>query len=313
MQVTLGPKGDAGRTYTVRATGFDVDNTLVADGSGQSPSATFTKAAVQAAGQGVAISIVSARGVNKVLPNLIQPLIAAGVPPELIRYHGLANGAQLYDAIDHTIVQEHTIPLPVAQQLMTYLQAHGIKHWVNDSDGLDCRDYFWEQGTDYSTVLDQWLPPSEDNSQRAPSYVPNKPLVLVADEVPENSYQELLQMAEQFRTDNVVPLLYQDIERDGHHFYKLFFLHALANKGAAITALADLSGVPLGQFLVMGDGTVDEPMLATVAAAGGMAMAVANAVPGVLAAATHLVPAQADDGAAIGLAYALGLQQSPAK
>ena len=305
MDIKPGPQHKKDTNKPILVAAFDVDNTLLPDGSGQPPSRAFTEAAVEAAQKGIAISIVSARGVNKVLPTLIKPLLEAGVPPELIRWHGLANGAQIYDGVAHKIVQEHLIPIDIAQQLMSYLQARGIEHWVNDSDGLDCRDYFWAQDNTYATVRDQWAEPSADNSVDVPGYVPNKPLVLVANDVPAADYQELLKMAEEFAPAQVVSLLYQDIERGGQHFYKVFFLHALANKGAAAAALSTLYDAPLDQFLVMGDGTVDEPMLAVVAEAGGLAMAVANAVPGTLAAATHIAPAQVDDGAAVGLRYAL--------
>lgn len=305
MDIKPGSQHKKAKNKQILVSAFDVDNTLLPDASGQPPSPAFTQAAVQAAQQGMAISIVSARGVNKVLPSLIKPLLEAGVPSELIRWHGLANGAQIYDAVEQKIIQEHLIPINIIQQLMAYLQAQGVEHWVNDSDGLDCRDYFWTQGATYASVRDQWQEPSAENSVEVPEYVPNKPLVLVANNVPAGAYKELLKMAESFASAQVVPLLYQDIERGGEHYFKVFFLHALANKGAAAAALSDLYNVPLDQFLVMGDGTVDEPMLAVVAESGGLAMAVANAVPGTLAAATHIAPAQVDDGAAVGLDYAL--------
>ena len=305
MDIKTGPQHKKAKNKHILVAAFDVDNTLLPDASGQPPSPAFTQAAVQAAQQGVAISIVSARGVNKVLPTPIKPLLEAGVPPELIRWHGLANGAQIYDVMEHKIVQEHVIPIDIAQQLMTYLQGQGVQHWVNDSDGLDCSDYFWAQGTTYASVRDQWQEPSAENSVELPKYVPNKPLVLVANDVPAAVYKELLKMADNFASDQIVPLLYQDIERGAEHYYKVFFLHALANKGAAAGALSKLYNVPLDSFLVMGDGTVDESMLSLVADAGGLAMAVANAVPGTLAVATHITPAQVDDGAAVGLRYAL--------
>ncbi len=282
---------------------FDIDNTLVGDNSGDAPTPDFQQAAAQMVSQGRQVGLQSARGGDKVIVPVLQPLIKTAGGVKGLELHGLANGAQVYDAEHDVIRVQRGVPAAIAQDFAAYFREHGIAHWINDSHGLENADYIWRGGQTYARPKNLWLPGVADNMVEVPNYEPNAPLVVVADEVPEHLYGDLHDFAVSFADQNVRELIYKHDEEKGT--YKLFFLHKEANKRAVLETIADLSGIALEHTVTCGDGANDFDMIHASVSAGGLGFAMGNAADSLKQAATHVLPSQAEDGAAIGLRYAL--------
>ena len=80
--------------------------------------------------------------------------------------------------------------------------------------------------------------------------------------------------------------------------YGIEIFNAGGGKGKALAHLADLLGVPLSETMAVGDYENDLSMLDIVRTAGGVAVAMANAVPLVMATATAFVASNDAEGVA---------------
>ena len=85
-----------------------------------------------------------------------------------------------------------------------------ISFWINDAKRLECADFFpvapKGKGETLERSLDKkniWLPASSDNLTIIEDYVPHRPLVVVADDVPGDKYADLIDFAAGFKNDNV--------------------------------------------------------------------------------------------------------------
>ena len=306
--VQQGPAFNPSANYEIERAVFDVDNTIVGNESSEGPHYAFLTQAKRAA-SAMQLGIQSARGANKTLDSIIGPLVrTAGV--DVARWHGLANGAQIFDAKEGEMRVESTVPTDVAMDFARYFTAHNISFWINDAKKLECADFFpvapKAKGETLGTFARQkniWLPASSDNLTIIEDYVPHRPLVVVADDVPGDKYADLIDFAAGFRNDNVRPLLYaHNQEQDT---YKVFFLHKEANKRSALETISILSHVTLEHTATFGDGRNDDDMLRASIEAGGLGFAMGNAHPSLKEIATHILPRQEQHGAAIGLRYVL--------
>jgi len=309
--VTPGPQFNQYNGNPINRAVYDVDATLVDDGSDQSPTPEFISAAGLAISEGMSVGVQSARGANKVIDPILSPLARASVNAvgsiAPVRYHGLSNGGQIYDLETGNMHTEWSVPLKITDEVVHHLQAMHVPHWVQD-DGID---YVYQGGSvgvrtnhdnglgAYGRPKNIWLPASVDNLEVIENYQPRKPLVIVADGLTKPQFDELMAFGETFKDENVVPLKYGD--KDG--IYKVFILRKEANKQTALEIISELAGVAMGNTVVTGDSNNDAVMLQATVAAGGAGMAVANAAPETMASATHLLPDQRDNGAAVGLSY----------
>ena len=296
--ITQGEKFDPNRTYKIGRSVLDIDGTTLFDGEVGTPTDTFLDVVRQVTARGGQVGFQTARGYDKVV-QVFEAVANVASDIELVRWHGLGNGAQIVDFKNRTIYENYTVPSNIAATICKKLQEIGMRHWVNDAyDGLYNADFVFDAS------LQIYVPSSKGagNNVKARDYTPNEALVIVADNVPEIYRDEVLQLGN-LHTD-ITSLVYQTkIDESGNSTSKIFILHKNANKQHAFEVIAKLSGVPLGQTMVMGDGANDDVMLRAARKAGGVSMAVANAAEHTKLEATHLVPDQAKDGAAVGLWY----------
>jgi hydroxymethylpyrimidine pyrophosphatase-like HAD family hydrolase len=309
--VSLGPRFKEYNNNTIDRAAYDVDATLVDDATNQHPTSAFLSAADIAIRAGMSVGTQSARGANKMVEPILNPLArtsmnaVGSIAP--VRYHGLSNGGQIYDLETGKMHTEWNVPLGVTAEVAHYLQEQHVEHWIQD-DGID---YVYEGGSvgvgnsrdnglgAYGRPRNIWLPPSGSNLEIVEAYRPQKPLVIVADNLTRPQFDELMAFGENFRDENVVPLKYG--EKNG--LYKVFILRKEANKRTALEIISELSGVAVGNTVVTGDSNNDAVMLQAAVEAGGVGMAVGNAAHETMASATFIVPDQKDNGAAAGLSY----------
>ena len=81
-------------------------------------------------------------GANKTLDSIIGPLVRTASVIDVARWHGLANGAQIFDAKEGEMRVESTVPTDVAMDFARYFTAHDISFWINDAKRLECADFF---------------------------------------------------------------------------------------------------------------------------------------------------------------------------
>lgn len=259
----------------------------------------------------MSVGIQSARGANKAVDPILIPIAKASIAAvgniNPVRYHGLSNGGQIYDLETGNMHISWDIPLVVTDEVVHHLQEHSITHWVQD-DGID---HFYRSGSvgvahnrgsglgTYGRSHNIWLPPSENNLEVIRNYVPYRPIIIVADNLDKAQYDELMKFGENFKDQNVLPLMYG--EKDGK--YKVFILRKESNKKTALETISELAGVAVGHTVVTGDSNNDALMLQAAVAAGGAGMAVGNATREAWSFASHLLPNQWDNGAAVGLNF----------
>jgi hydroxymethylpyrimidine pyrophosphatase-like HAD family hydrolase len=295
----------------IRRATYDADATVVPDGSLEGASPRFLYAAYEAILAGMSVGYQTARGADKAVNPLLRPLATESLRAvgsvEPVRWHGLSNGGQIYDLLEHKMKYEWVIPQEVIKEVAAHLQDEGIDHWVQDKG----RDYICLAGGVgvgnnrdnglgvYGRRRDIGLPLAGDNLEVNEAYSPEKPLVIVANDLTITQFNELMEFSEAFADHGVVSLKYG--EEDGR--FKVFILPKEANKQHALQVISELTRIAVANTAVTGDSDNDAVMLNAAVAAGGAGMAVDNAAPATKAEASHLLPAQEDDGAAIGLSY----------
>jgi len=134
----------------IRAIFTDLDGTALKDGSSDNFSPAFLKEARLAAAAGMTLQIQTAMGLVKARDK-IQALMDAVHTTKLghkaARYHSLSNGTQVYDAVKDNIEQEFHIDPSVAAQSLRWLQAKGMRYFINDAT----------YGRDVAPMAEPWM------------------------------------------------------------------------------------------------------------------------------------------------------------
>ena len=242
-----------------------------------------------------ALAAAAARGVH-IVPTTgrffdAMPAIVRDLP--FVRYAVTINGAAVFDRLEHRTISEDLIPLDTALAILGAL------------DGFDCI---------YDCYMDDWGWNSESNVAKADEYAPDV---------------HYAKMIRELRTH--VPDLKAHLRATGHDVQKLLafvkdpalygpitaavaavapgtvatasnsrmfeFNAPGAHKGAALAKLAAHLGFGIENVMAFGDGLNDLTMVRDA----GLGVAVANAVPEVLAAAKFIAPSNDDDGVAVAI------------
>lgn len=319
LAVENGPKWSADVDYSIQLAAFDCDGTVVREDAADSPTRQFLAQVERATAMGVAVGVITARGGTKAIDPIIRPIQSASTNPELTRYHALANGAIIYDALKDKIVEQHAVPIEAARYICGLLQDVGATNfWVNDmvdSHEVQCQDYFYLQGhvSDasfgcYAYGPNVWRPVGSwqmgegYNLKRSMHYQPRTPLVVAANDVSTTSWERLVEARGELQQMGAVMEEYA-INANGER--RLQFYNQTGGKANGLKSLGRVYGVDLNLVMACGDGGNDRGMIKDCVAADGIGMAMGNAEPGIKEAATHIAPRQNQDGAAIGLAYVL--------
>ena len=244
-----------------------------------------------------ALAAAAARGVH-IVPTTgrffsAMPAVVRDLP--FVRYAVTINGAAVFDRLENRTISADLIPLPTALAILDAL------------DGFDCI---------YDCYMDDWGWNSESNVAKADEYAPDV---------------HYAKMIRELRTH--VPDLKEHLRATGHDVQKLLafvkdpalygsitaavaavapgtvatasnsrmfeFNAAGAHKGAALAKLAAHLGFGIENCMAFGDGLNDLTMVRDA----GLGVAMANAVPEVLAAAKHIAPSNDDDGVAAAIEH----------
>ena len=246
----------------------DVDGTLVTDDKILPPSAEAAVAELRA--NGIGFSMISSRP-PRGLRTLIESL---GISTPV----GGFNGGVLARP-DLTVIVEHTLLPAIARRAIQLLDASGAQAWVFSGEDWLVRDPDGPYvGLEQRTVGFQ------------PTVVRDFGLSLnaAAKIVGVSANFELLAKCEhdmQTALDNSACIVRSQL-------YYLDITHALANKGAAISEIAKLLGVPLAEIAVIGDGGNDVAMFKR----SGLSIAMGNASPAVQQAADFVTDGNGEAG-----------------
>jgi Cof subfamily protein (haloacid dehalogenase superfamily) len=246
----------------------DVDGTLVTDDKSLTPLAQAAVAKLRASG--IIFSIISSRP-PRGLRTLIESL---GITTPVAGFNG-----GVIATPDLTVITEHLLSSQVARRAVDTLGARGVQVWV--FSGQD------------------WLVRDPDG----PYVALEKRTVGFRPTIVEDFGAALDVAAKIVGVSKDFDLLEQ-CERDVRSAfadsafvarsqpYYLDITHPLANKGAALSEIAKLLGVPLAEIAVIGDGGNDVAMFER----SGLSIAMGNASPEVQRAADFVTESNREDG-----------------
>jgi Cof subfamily protein (haloacid dehalogenase superfamily) len=246
----------------------DVDGTLVTDSKRLSERAQAAVAALHA--RGIQFTIVSSRpprGMSMLLAplNLSAPIAAF-------------NGG-IIATPDMTVIAEHLISAEVAQKTLQLFEARGVQTWVfagQDWFVRDCRSplvAFEQRTVGFGAKLVADLAPLLASTAKIVGASEDYGLLARCEE----------ELVAEFAGRATVAR---------SQLYYLDVTHLLANKGAALMALAKLMAVSTAEIAVIGDGRNDMAMFA----ASGLSIAMGNASAEVKAAANLVTASNEQEG-----------------
>jgi Cof subfamily protein (haloacid dehalogenase superfamily) len=246
----------------------DVDGTLVTDSKRLSERAQAAVAALHA--RGIQFTIVSSRpprGMSMLLAplNLSAPIAAF-------------NGG-IIATPDMTMIAEHLISAEVARRTLQLFEARGVQTWVfagQDWFVRDCRSAlvaFEQRTVGFGAKLVADLVPLLASAVKIVGASEDYGLLARCEE----------ELVAEFAGRATVAR---------SQLYYLDVTHLLANKGAALTALAKLMAVSTAEIAVIGDGRNDMAMFA----ASGLSIAMGNASAEVKAAANLVTASNEQEG-----------------
>jgi Cof subfamily protein (haloacid dehalogenase superfamily) len=246
----------------------DVDGTLMTDDKRLTPRAQAAVAKLHA--RGIIFTIISSRP-PRGLRMLLEPL-------EITTPIGCFNGAVIARP-DLSVITAHVLPSEVARCALDMLNERGAQAWMfSGPDWLtrDCDGPYVgleERTVEFGpTVVDDFEPALAD----------------VAKIVGISTDFELLARCE----DDVRAALAGRVCVARSQPYYLDITHPLANKGVALTELANLSGIPPTEIAVIGDGGNDVAMFER----SGLSIAMGNASPHVQRAADFVTDTNSQEG-----------------
>ena len=265
----------------IRLVALDLDGTLL--DSSKRLSERNRAALAAAAAHGIHIVPTTGRFFDA-MPAVIRDL-------PFVRYAVTINGAAVFDRLENRVISEDLIPLPTALAILDAV------------DGFDCI---------YDVYMGNWGWNSESNVAKADEYAPDvhyaKMIRDLRTHVPDlkahlratgRDIQKLLT----FVKDPYGPItaavaaVAPGIVATSSNARLFEFNSPGAHKGAALAKLAAHLGFGIENVMSFGDGLNDLTMVRDA----GLGVAMANAVPDVLAAARHVAPSNDADGVAVAL------------
>jgi Cof subfamily protein (haloacid dehalogenase superfamily) len=246
----------------------DVDGTLVTDDKVLTARAQAAVAELRATG--IIFSIISSRP-PRGLRMLVEPL-------EITTPVGGFNGGVIATP-DLTMVSQHLLLPPVARHAVDRLSARGIQVWVFSGQDWLVRD---PDGP--------YVALEERTIGFRPTIVEDfgSALKAAAKIVGVSRNFDVLELCEQ----NVRTALADGAFVARSQPYYLDITHPLANKGAALSEIAKLLGIPLAEIAVIGDGGNDVAMFERA----GLSIAMGNASSQVQQKADFVTESNRDDG-----------------
>lgn len=246
----------------------DVDGTLVTDDKILTQRAEAAVAELRA--NGIGFSIISSRP-PRGLRMLLDPL---GITTPL----GGFNGGVLARP-DLTVIVEHTLPPDIARRAVQAIDAAGAQAWVFSGEDWLVRDPngpyvgFEERTVGFRPTVVKDFGTSLDAAAKIVGVSANFELLA---ECERDTQAALGDSAFIVRSQR----------------YYLDITHPLANKGAALSEIAELLGVPLAEIAVIGDGGNDVAMFER----SGLSIAMGNGGPAVQQAADFVTDGNGEDG-----------------
>jgi Cof subfamily protein (haloacid dehalogenase superfamily) len=246
----------------------DVDGTLVDEEKRLTSRAISAVAELRASG--IVFSIISSRP-PRGLRFLLGPL---GITTPI----GSFNGG-LVAATDLSVISEHLLSSAVARHAIDMLNARRVQVWIFSGQDWLVRD----SGAPYVGVEERTLGFS-------PKIVDNLGASLdgVAKIVGVSSDFELLARCE----SDMRAALADNASVARSQPYYVDITHPLANKGAALSEIAELLALPLAEIAVIGDGGNDVAMFER----SGLSIAMGNASPQAQRAADFVTDSNRDEG-----------------
>ena len=246
----------------------DVDGTLVTDDKVLTAGAQAAVAELRASG--IIFSIISSRP-PRGLRMLVEPL---GITTPV----GGFNGGVIATP-DLAVVSQHLLLPQVARHAVDRLSARGIQVWVFSGQDWLVRD---PDGP--------YVPLEEHTIGFRPTIVEDfgSALEAAAKIVGVSKNFDVLEQCEH----NVRAALGDSAFVVRSQLYYLDITHPLANKGAALSEIAKLLGIPLAEIAVIGDGGNDVAMFERA----GLSIAMGNASPQVQRKADFVTDSNGDDG-----------------
>ena len=246
----------------------DVDGTLVTDDKVLTAGAQTVVAALRACG--IIFSIISSRP-PRGFRMLVEPL---GITTPV----GGFNGGVIATP-DLTVVSQHLLLPQIARHAVDGLRARGIQVWVFSGQDWLVRD---PDGP--------YVPLEERTIGFRPTIVEDfgSALEAAAKIVGVSTNFDVLEQCEH----NVRAVLDDGAFVARSQPYYLDITHPLANKGAALSEIAKLLGIPLAEIAVIGDGGNDVAMFERA----GLSIAMGNASSQVQRKADFVTDSNRDDG-----------------
>lgn len=249
---------------------FDLDGTFL-DDEKNIPQRNM-EALQAAAEKGIHIAVATGR----IMPGVPEAIRAL----PFIRYFICINGAQVYDRVEDKVIYTAEIDEPTAQRVMEYMDTLPV---IYDCYQDDCG----------------WM--SREMYDRAEEFVTNPGILRLVKGLRRPVPDLKVTLRERGRSVQKQQMFFKDIAlRDRQLellpdiFPELLFTtsvtnnieinHADAAKGKALKALCSALGFSAEEAMAFGDGSNDIDMLKSA----GMGVAMANAIPAVLAAADYV-------------------------
>lgn len=272
----------------IQACFFDIDNTLVSNDSANLPSERFLQLAHKLKDE-VLIGVATARSLQRA-EHILNAIDAKGISI-------LSNGAVLYDAANKKILVDNSLPLNITNHLIHEFRRHRFSYEIQDN-GVD---YTWtypdnDEPMTYTSALDPLYP--KGARREVPDYTPQNPRILCATVFNRQDVERVHTFVREHRHRDVTSFIGHTTPlANGKTKYEVFVVHKNANKKWAISEALKILDIPPENVMAAVDGHNDLVLLEMA----GVGVAVANAVPEVLASATFIAPSQKNDGAAVAL------------
>lgn len=274
----------------------DVDNTIVPNESLGLPTARVTQAFHEAS-EKVPTGLATARQFQK-FEYLAKHLKLTGKSI-------LSNGAQIFDGKKGLMVVERPLQRETVMDIVRVLQASRIDHWIQDG-GVDHR---WvsqgkvaRRAKTASEGLGLYRRPQDILDPKkgftdVPSYIPDKPFIIVAHKVAATAISYIQEMVKGHKDETITAFIAHEHKDENGVAFSVFIADKKANKREALLEVGQIEKIPLEEFVAIGDGHNDKVLIENT----GLGVAMGNAVEPVKQVAVFIAPDIEYDGAAIAI------------